>query len=115
MYLNRIRPRGGVVTQRSAKPCTPVQFRAWPPSFCTPADPTGRLRIPFTTAIPRPAPPRAPASLPRCEFGHAADHCCYAITNGDSSGIPAYIEFQVINKHEEIIPHDHHCPVPTGS
>jgi hypothetical protein len=24
-------PRGGVVTQRSAKPCTPVQFRAWPP------------------------------------------------------------------------------------
>ena len=27
------RPRGGVVTQRSAKPCTPVQFRAWPPAF----------------------------------------------------------------------------------
>ena len=26
-------PRGGVVTQRSAKPCTPVQFRAWPPAF----------------------------------------------------------------------------------
>src|SRR4051812_3194004 len=25
-------PRGGVVTQRSAKPCTPVQFRTWPPS-----------------------------------------------------------------------------------
>ena len=25
------RPRGGVVTQRSAKPFTPVQFRAWPP------------------------------------------------------------------------------------
>jgi hypothetical protein len=24
-------PRGGVVTQRSAKPFTPVQFRAWPP------------------------------------------------------------------------------------
>ena len=24
-------PRGGVVTQRSAKPCTPVQFRTWPP------------------------------------------------------------------------------------
>src|SRR5689334_16739675 len=31
----RGRPRGGVVTQRSAKPCTPVQFRAWPPaSIC---------------------------------------------------------------------------------
>ena len=33
------RPRGGVVTQRSAKPFTPVQFRAWPPilraSFAT--------------------------------------------------------------------------------
>jgi hypothetical protein len=26
-------PRGGVVTQRSAKPCTPVQFWSWPPSF----------------------------------------------------------------------------------
>ncbi len=26
------RPRGGVVTQRSAKPFTPVQFRAWPPA-----------------------------------------------------------------------------------
>ena len=34
------RPRGGVVTQRSAKPFTPVQFRAWPPtSSCgTPSD-----------------------------------------------------------------------------
>jgi hypothetical protein len=27
-----MRPRGGVVTQRSAKPCTPVQFWSWPPS-----------------------------------------------------------------------------------
>ena len=26
-------PRGGVVTQRSAKPCTPVQFRTWPPQL----------------------------------------------------------------------------------
>src|SRR3954463_3279316 len=26
------RPRGGVVTQRSAKPFTPVQFRPWPPT-----------------------------------------------------------------------------------
>src|SRR5215813_8039714 len=30
-------PRGGVVTQRSAKPCTPVQFRAWPPPSNLPA------------------------------------------------------------------------------
>src|SRR5262245_56101288 len=29
--LGASRPRGGVVTQRSAKPCTPVQFRPWPP------------------------------------------------------------------------------------
>src|SRR6185312_11480691 len=27
------RPRGGVVTQRTANPRTPVQFRAWPPFF----------------------------------------------------------------------------------
>src|SRR5579863_4882499 len=26
-----MRPRGGVVTQRSAKPFTPVQFWSWPP------------------------------------------------------------------------------------
>ena len=26
-------PRGGVVTRRSAKPFTPVQFRAWPPAI----------------------------------------------------------------------------------
>jgi hypothetical protein len=26
-------PRGGVVTQRTANPCTPVRFRAWPPSY----------------------------------------------------------------------------------
>ena len=27
------RPRGGVVTQRTANPCTPVRFRPWPPAF----------------------------------------------------------------------------------
>src|SRR5712692_7874035 len=30
------RPRGGVVTQRTANPRTPVQFRAWPPTFAPP-------------------------------------------------------------------------------
>ena len=29
----RGRPRGGVVTQRTANPCTPVRFRARPPNF----------------------------------------------------------------------------------
>ena len=33
LNINEIRPRGGVVTQRSAKPFTPVQFRAWPPAL----------------------------------------------------------------------------------
>jgi hypothetical protein len=33
-YRNRAsRPRGGVVTQRTANPRTPVQFRAWPPAL----------------------------------------------------------------------------------
>ena len=27
-----VRPRGGVATQRTANPCTPVRFRARPPS-----------------------------------------------------------------------------------
>ena len=30
---SKLRPRGGVVTHRSAKPFTPVQFRAWPPTI----------------------------------------------------------------------------------
>jgi hypothetical protein len=30
-----VRPRGGVVTQRTANPCTPVQFRARPPKNST--------------------------------------------------------------------------------
>jgi hypothetical protein len=33
LAIRAVGPRGGVVTQRSAKPCTPVQFRAWPPQF----------------------------------------------------------------------------------
>jgi hypothetical protein len=37
-YRNRaLRPRGGVVTQRTANPRTPVQFRAWPPILKVPA------------------------------------------------------------------------------
>src|SRR5579872_2215144 len=40
-----MRPRGGVVTQRSAKPFTPVQFWSWPPSIksdgCSPFDGLG--------------------------------------------------------------------------
>jgi hypothetical protein len=28
-------PRGGVVTQRTANPCTPVRFRPWPPPLNT--------------------------------------------------------------------------------
>jgi hypothetical protein len=35
LHIKQLRPRGGVVTQRSAKPFTPVQFRAWPPIFRT--------------------------------------------------------------------------------
>ena len=31
LVIPPVGPRGGVVTQRSAKPCTPVQFRTWPP------------------------------------------------------------------------------------
>jgi len=51
-----------------------------------------------------PGPMRARAALKMCEYRYAADNCCYAITSDDSSGIPAYIEFQVINKHEELLP-----------
>src|SRR4029079_2783343 len=31
--ISQVWPRGGVVTQRTANPRTPVQFRAWPPTF----------------------------------------------------------------------------------
>ena len=32
--MRRARPDGGVVTQRTANPCTPVRFRLGPPFFC---------------------------------------------------------------------------------
>lgn len=35
LYRAGARPRGGVVTQRTANPRTPVQFRAWPPALET--------------------------------------------------------------------------------
>src|SRR5258705_2153439 len=51
-------PRGGVVTQRSAKPCTPVQFWSWPPthpidftklfySLSVPSDRIATILLPF--------------------------------------------------------------------
>ena len=52
------RPRGGVVTQRSAKPFTPVQFRAWPPTISRtyPVDNRGALlRVNFKSTE-RPCP-----------------------------------------------------------
>jgi hypothetical protein len=48
-------PRGGVVTQRSAKPFTPVQFRAWPP-----------LKLNRLEPLSEPAPRRVPSL---CEGG----------------------------------------------
>ena len=54
-------PRGGVVTQRSAKPFTPVQFRAWPPAFAT-AVPRSRSR----PSHPGEAGRIAPRSAGRC-------------------------------------------------
>ena len=45
-----LRPRGGVVTQRSAKPFTPVQFRAWPPAFAAPQLRPGK---PLIRRLPR--------------------------------------------------------------
>src|SRR5262249_31102691 len=59
-------PRGGVVTQRSAKPCTPVQFRAWPPilsgihhrhftvrfTVCVHALPRSSLAIAASASVP---------------------------------------------------------------
>src|ERR1700742_837614 len=38
-------PRGGVVTQRSAKPFTPVQFWSWPPMNSSTYDPAGLAKI----------------------------------------------------------------------
>src|SRR5262249_25781827 len=42
-------PRGGVVTQRSAKPFTPVQFRPWPPLAPAPAPHSLTSRRPFSS------------------------------------------------------------------
>ena len=34
-FLSKIRPRGGMVTQRIANPSIPVRFWAWPPYIKT--------------------------------------------------------------------------------
>ena len=39
------RPRGGVVTQRTANPCTPVRFRARPPNFPALSDASARMLV----------------------------------------------------------------------
>src|SRR5262249_41469334 len=97
-------PRGGVVTQRSAKPCTPVQFRAWPPLSDIRCGSTARA------ALARPGRARRARSSRRDSQGaaarpshgrpvrtllcYAAKYCCYAANINDSFGIPTYIEVE---------------------
>src|SRR5262249_51441155 len=79
------RPRGGVVTQRSAKPCTPVQFRAWPPTpirqFRKPRAGTARSEAParLRSGASIPYPGSAEDELRR----HAWNNCCYAISTDE--------------------------------
>src|SRR4029078_4292206 len=53
-------PRGGVVTQRSAKPFTPVQSRPWPP-LIPKFIPSAHLRFPSCVLS---SCPRRPVSTP---------------------------------------------------
>src|SRR5579863_8313188 len=71
-------PRGGVVTQRTANPRTPVQFRAWPPLLCRVAGP------PFTVGDATRSAKRAAASL-RAIRALVREHgALYTpVTNGD--------------------------------
>jgi hypothetical protein len=80
------RPRGGVVTQRSAKPFTPVQFRAWPPALSESVETD--VNIKSTEArwcfcvLPAPPPrrPDARSAQARAAGGHAG-----AVGRGESS------------------------------
>src|SRR5262245_60409714 len=63
-------PRGGVVTQRSAKPFTPVQFRPWPPLAPTPAPPFTDFQTPFF-------PPKATAWNIRSRAGRVRTYFPY--------------------------------------
>ena len=75
-------PRGGVVTQRSAKPFTPVQFWSWPPSIQSSINPIKVLR-PIFEAGPE---LRARSSRMRAKKGRAharpPTHRRAAITRG---------------------------------
>lgn len=65
---HRERPRGGVVTQRTANPCTPVRFRARPPNFFRRlhrSGPAGRYRELSATRLTLYALRRKFASLTR--------------------------------------------------
>src|SRR5580693_9959861 len=68
-------PRGGVVTQRSAKPCTPVQFWSWPPLFQQlrlsfgPGIPQGSVHVDSSSTTGRTAPmPGLTVNRPACAF-----------------------------------------------
>src|SRR5215467_14147312 len=91
------RPRGGVVTQRSAKPCTPVQFRAWPPTLRAQPSRQASDFLHFVPLIWAASDSRraGTGSLRKSYYiCHAAQNCCYAATHGEFSIIPAYIRFQ---------------------
>jgi hypothetical protein len=131
-------PRGGVVTQRSAKPCTPVQFRAWPPAssidrqtaFGGPTTAAARSlpRISGATAPRASTAPasviagirwRDPAALPirhdglRLNLCYAAKYCCHAARGRDSSGIPELYRADRLGNSPlapETIFNDHACP-----
>src|SRR5215471_19433786 len=83
-------PRGGVVTQRSAKPFTPVQFRPWPPLAPAPAPHSLTSRRPFSLQ----RPPLGTFVRGRAGFGHISHIvmqcriCCHAGNICFHIGIP---------------------------
>ena len=62
-------PRGGVVTQRTANPCTPVQFRAWPPPLNAHHHSTF---VPAGSFAGEPLPFEAPSPFLRSRCHHTA-------------------------------------------
>src|SRR6185436_4877395 len=81
-YIAMPGPRGGVVTQRTANPRTPVQFRAWPP----PAFAEASAGEAFEWRVPT----EASAKAGRQQLPHFARTVgfCYRPSAINESGVP---------------------------
>src|SRR5215210_4114175 len=81
------RPRGGVVTQRTANPCTPVRFRARPPSK-KPAGEAGFFVVAERALGALPKPPPVAVRSRRAGCPQRVNRAATALVTGYAAAAP---------------------------